>query len=176
MICIEALGLHSVIVIDDHVDTADIMTLALQEHDFLAVPAYSGAQGLALVEQIRPSTVILDLDMPGMSGLQVCGRIRSAPWGASVRIIVISGWAHGGHRQAAKDAGCDVFLAKPAAMPEVLSAIVGELLMVADVGHRSRPRPAQPDWSLGEATFSGIGSLPVLSCQGEGARQADVAR
>ena len=173
MICIETRGLHSVIVIDDDVDTADIMSLALQEHGLLAVPAYSGDQGLSLVEQIRPSTVILDIDMPGLSGLEVCRRIRRAPWGASIRIIVFSGWGYDSHLQAAKNAGCDVFLAKPATMADVLSAVSVEPAKAAAVRQVPRPCPASPSWDLGHGALSDNVPLPALPRQVEVVRRAE---
>lgn len=113
----------TVLIVDDFDATADLLAQMLEEQGFCASAAYDGGQGLTLAEQLHPATVILDIDMPGMSGLEVCRRIRNEPWGTAVRIIVISGWTRLADLEAAKNAGCDTYLMKPANLAAIMAAM-----------------------------------------------------
>lgn len=113
----------TVLVVDDFDATADLIAQMLEEQGFCASTAYDGVRGLTLAQQLHPATVILDIDMPGMSGLEVCRRIRREPWGTATRIIVMSGWTRLADLEAAKNAGCDTYLMKPANLATIIGAI-----------------------------------------------------
>src|SRR5437667_1797701 len=61
---------HRVLVVEDDADFCEIVTQALRYHGFTVVAAHDGAEGLAALKQHRPSLVVLDLNLPRMSGKQ----------------------------------------------------------------------------------------------------------
>jgi DNA-binding response OmpR family regulator len=89
------------------------------------VEAHNGHEALELALELRPDLIILDLMLPGASGLEVLTGLREQLPAAETRVIVMSAWGHAD--QAALDAGADRFVPKPFE-PEELTAIVSEVL------------------------------------------------
>jgi CheY-like chemotaxis protein len=94
-----------------------------------------------------PDLVIMDMQMPGMSGLQATGALRALPGGADVPILALTAQAMAGDRERILDAGCDDYLSKPVA-PRQLRASVTRLL-AARRPRTDGPAPA-PVSPLGE--------------------------
>lgn len=67
-----------VLVIDDEKPLADTLALILQRAGYEAAVAYNGAAALSQLDSFRPDIVISDVIMPGMNGIEVCGRIQTA--------------------------------------------------------------------------------------------------
>ena len=87
--------------------------------------AHNGREALDLALTLRPDLIILDLMLPGASGLEVLSGLRKEVAIADTRVIVMSAWGHAD--QAALAAGADRFLPKPFE-PEELKATVREVL------------------------------------------------
>ena len=75
--------------------------------------ARDGRDGLALIETFRPHLVLLDLQMPGLDGADLCRAVKSAPATRSTRILAMSGLGEAGTRERMLAAGADAFLPKP---------------------------------------------------------------
>jgi DNA-binding response OmpR family regulator len=89
------------------------------------VETHDGREALDLALSLRPDLVILDLMLPGTSGLDVLGGLRQELPAAETRVIVISAWDHAD--EAALGAGADRFVTKPF-HPDELAAAVSEML------------------------------------------------
>lgn len=89
------------------------------------VEAETGDEALALARELHPELVILDLMLPGMSGLDVLRELRAEHGENSMHVLVMSAWPHAG--DAAREAGADSFLPKPFE-PDHLVEIVSEVL------------------------------------------------
>lgn len=122
-----ALRLRALIA-DDHHDTADSTALVLSSAGFETQVAYDGTDALKRVEAWNPHVCVLDIGMPEMDGLEVIWRIRTSA-GPNPLIIAVSGWVSGEHERAARDAGCDYFMKKPAEPDHLLRVIKSQLLM-----------------------------------------------
>jgi DNA-binding response OmpR family regulator len=95
------------------------------------VEAENGERGLELARTVAPDLLVLDLMLPGLSGLELLAALRSDPELASTPVVVISAWSDS--RAAALRAGADHFLAKPFDADE-LRAIAGRLLTQGGIG------------------------------------------
>lgn len=89
--------------------------------------ATDGVECVELARKVRPNLLILDLMLPGKSGLEVLAELRSDPDLASARVVVVSAWSH--LERDAMAAGADRFLLKPFD-PDELGAAVAELVAV----------------------------------------------
>lgn len=100
-----------ILIVDDEIEVANLLaeSVKLQGHE--AIVAVSGAEGLALLEQIRPDAVFLDLVMPEMSGIEVLRRIRVAD--QSLPVIVITGHASSAQIDEARRLGITDCIQKP---------------------------------------------------------------
>lgn len=107
---------------DAHIRQLLRLTLAGNEHEVLE--AADGDAALAAVRAHRPTVAILDVQMPGLSGLEVCRLVRADPSFAGTRVMVVS--ANASEEQATV-AGADVFLAKPFS-PARLLAVLADLV------------------------------------------------
>jgi DNA-binding response OmpR family regulator len=89
------------------------------------VEAQDGYEALELALRLRPDLIILDLMLPGTSGLEVLTQLREQLPVAETRVVVLSAWGHAD--QAALSAGADRFVPKPFE-PDELRSIVNEVL------------------------------------------------
>ena len=107
-------GAHRILVIDDNRDGAETLALLLQQAGHQVEVAFDGAQGLGLGQASRPDLVFLDIGMPVMDGLEVCRRLRATDWGRAATVVALTGWGAEADKTAARQAGFDTHLTKPA--------------------------------------------------------------
>ena len=79
-----------VLLIDDCGDQRDLYELLL-ESEFDVVGAAGGVQGLALAAARRPDVIVLDIEMPGMDGIETCRRLKADPSTASIPVVMLTG-------------------------------------------------------------------------------------
>jgi signal transduction histidine kinase/ActR/RegA family two-component response regulator len=117
----------TVLIVEDNEDNLFTLREMLAPLSFDVVAASNGRQAIDYCRRQLPGLVIMDVQMPGMSGLQATGAIRALPGGADVPILALTAQAMAGDRQRILDAGCDDYLAKPVA-PRALRATVTRLI------------------------------------------------
>lgn len=93
--------------------------------EYRYVEAADGDQALALAAELQPDLIVLDLMLPGRSGLDILADLRAAAKGGHTPVVVVTAWSHA--HEAVLAAGADRFVSKPFE-PEELQAIVAELL------------------------------------------------
>ncbi len=89
--------------------------------------AANGEEGLRLAHQLVPDLVLLDMMMPGRSGLEVLQELRADPALADIAVVMVTARVQADDREGALAAGADAFLSKPF-RPAELVALVSELL------------------------------------------------
>jgi DNA-binding response OmpR family regulator len=122
-----------VLIVDDETDYCEAMQDVLENagaNVFIANDAYSAQ---TLFRLMVPDLLILDVMMPGMSGLELVGMLQAQVGWEQVPVIVASALAQSADRIAALDAGADAFLAKPFCSSE-LRAIARRFLPLAKTG------------------------------------------
>ncbi len=107
--------------VDDNRDSADTLAEVLRLLGHEAHTAYGGEAGVREVQALRPDTVVMDLGMPHMDGLQACRAMRDLDGGEHLRVLSVSGWGQQADRARSRDAGFDGHLVKPVA-PDTLLA------------------------------------------------------
>jgi putative two-component system response regulator len=112
---------QTVLVVDDVVENCILLVDYLESLGCEVVTANSGAEAMAYVEKKAPDLVLLDVDMPGMSGLEVCRRIKSSPATSMVPVVIVTAYSAVDDRVAALEAGADDFLAKPVEQTELVA-------------------------------------------------------
>lgn len=95
--------------------------------DYRIVEARDGDESLDLARSVRPDLILLDVMMPGRSGLEVLAELRADPKLAETPVIMLTARAQLSDQDAARAAGADHFLAKPFS-PRELAALVEETL------------------------------------------------
>jgi two-component system KDP operon response regulator KdpE len=125
-----------VLVVDDEPQVLRLLRTALTERGYDVTTAPSGEEAIEAFRRRLADVIILDLVMPGMSGLDVCRAVREQ---SAVPVIVLS--AHGDERDKvlALDLGADDYLTKPFGMEELLARIRVALRHSAGAGGRGEP-------------------------------------
>ena len=108
--------------IEDDSPTRDFVMRALEGAGFTVDAASRGAEGVALVEREHPDLVLLDLMMPGVTGYEVCERIRRGP-ASHTQIVVMSVLEEVEAKVKALELGADDYLVKPVATAELLARV-----------------------------------------------------
>jgi PAS domain S-box-containing protein len=111
-----------VLVVDDNHDSADSMVLLLEQLGHEAHAAYGAAQALKLAATVRPSLILLDLNMPGEDGFEVIRRLRSVIE-HPVYIAAMTGYGQRADRERTRGAGFDEHLTKPVALDPLLKVM-----------------------------------------------------
>lgn len=115
--------LRRILVVEDDARNAALLGAALEPAGYALTTVGSLAAARAWLVDHRPDLVLLDVGLPDGSGLDLARELRASPTCAKVPIIVSSARVLATDRAAAEAAGCDVFLAKPLSLSELLSAV-----------------------------------------------------
>lgn len=95
--------------------------LARQPYDLLE--AHDGEAGVAAARRDRPDVIVMDIQLPKLSGLDATRAIRADPETAKIPIIVVTSFALSGDDKKAMDAGASAYLAKPYSPRQLLDTI-----------------------------------------------------
>jgi len=112
-----------IVLADDHLDSAQTLAALLRHHGHEVHVARDGHGAVALVAEVRPEVVLLDIGMPGLNGYDAARRLRDA--GCAARLIAITGWGQPEDRERARRAGFDRHLLKPVDLAALLDALRG---------------------------------------------------
>jgi CheY-like chemotaxis protein len=112
-----------VLVVDDYRASADTMAMLVDIWGHDVRRAYDGTTGLALAAAYQPDVLLLDILMPGMSGLEVARQVRQRARSNDCFVIAVTGRTDAGHRLQCEEAGIDLFLIKPVT-PSILQALL----------------------------------------------------
>ena len=117
-----------ILLVDDEPALRELMKVALGDgYRFLEAGDVDAA--LALLRAHVPAVVLLDVMLPGGSGLDILRAIRADPVVSSARVVIVSAWQSADDRQTAIELGADAFLAKPFSVDELVNVVadlVGE--------------------------------------------------
>ncbi len=116
-----------ILIVDDEPQIRRVMKTALTAEQYVAVGAKSAAEAYERLRQERFDLVLLDVNMPGESGLEACAQIRST---SEIAIIMLTVRNTDADKIAALDAGADDYVTKPFSMPELLARIRANLRRV----------------------------------------------
>jgi len=117
----------SILIVDDYDDARDVWTTLLAAEGFDVLTAANGPDALATALSELPSLVVLDLSLPGMSGVEVARAIRDRKSDRPMPLVALTGYSDPEHLAQARDAGFDLILTKPCT-PSILIDEIRRLL------------------------------------------------
>jgi phosphate regulon transcriptional regulator PhoB len=118
---------RKVLVIEDERDIRELVRVNLEAEGFQVLEAGDGELGLSLVKSERPSVVIPDLMLPGLSGLEVCRRIRAEEGSVRAPVVMLTARSAESDKVVGLEIGADDYVTKPFS-PRELAARVKALL------------------------------------------------
>jgi DNA-binding response OmpR family regulator len=102
-----------IMVIEDDSDVSSVLADMLKSYGYEAYIFASGENALAVIEEILPDVLIMDLMMPQISGFEICKTLRSRSTMHNLPMIAITGYDSVDNRRKIFDAGIDDYLPKP---------------------------------------------------------------
>jgi CheY-like chemotaxis protein len=120
-----------ILLAEDNVANSRMVAEYLEIHGYQVVAAYSGAEAVQHVQADRPDVILMDIQMPGMDGLEAIKRIRSQ--GSVTPIIALTALAMPGDQERCLAAGAQAYLTKPVSLQN-LREVIQSLLAAPDTG------------------------------------------
>ena len=115
--------MSKILIIEDEVDIADLVSLHLRREGFEAVQANDGITGLNLARTEAPDLILLDLMLPGMDGVRLLKELRRFPGTRKTPVIMLTARAHTEDRVAGLELGADDYITKPFSPKELILRI-----------------------------------------------------
>jgi len=135
-----------VLVVDDDRKAVEMVRVYLQRDGYKVLPAYDGPSALELARATHPALIILDLMLPGLSGLDVCRLLREE---MDVPIIILTARSTEEDKLLGLDLGADDYITKPFSLRELLARIRAVLRRSGETGDKGAE-----DVTLGPLTVS----------------------
>lgn len=123
-----------VLVIDDNVVTRRLLQLHLTSLGYESIISEDGESGLSAAELDVPDAVLLDIQLPGMDGLEVCRRLRANARTASIPILILTSMTDAGTRVAGFEAGADDYVTKPFEARELAARLRAHMTLAQQRG------------------------------------------
>jgi DNA-binding response OmpR family regulator len=105
--------LKTVVIADDEPSMRMLVHATIESDDYKVIEAGDGDQAWALIQQYKPSLVLLDVQMPGRSGLEILRLIRTHPELTGIRVILLTAIDREADIESGLMAGADFYLTKP---------------------------------------------------------------
>ena len=118
-------GKH-ILIVDDYADALDIWAIYMTAAGYRVSTAIDGASAIAKAHQLLPDLMVLDLELPGISGFEAARALRADPETADIPLIAATGYSHLRQLDLAREVGFDAIVVKPCD-PDMLLAEIERL-------------------------------------------------
>jgi CheY-like chemotaxis protein len=116
-----------ILVVDDNPANLKLIEFLLDGEGYEVRTASDAERALSALREFEPRLILMDLQLPGMSGLDLTRRLKTDPATQGIVILALTAFAMKGDEQRALDAGCDGYVAKPIDV-ETLPALIAQHL------------------------------------------------
>jgi two-component system phosphate regulon response regulator PhoB len=126
-----------VLIVDDERDLRTLLDFNLRQAGWQTAEASTGAEALARARSMTPAVIVLDLNLPDVSGTDVCRVLKADPQTAGIPVLMLTARGAEGDRILGLELGADDYVAKPFSVREVI-------LRVESVARRGKPAETAP--------------------------------
>jgi two-component system cell cycle response regulator DivK len=116
-----------VLVVEDNASNMKFTTFLLQSAGHTVVGAATAETGLALAREEQPNLILMDIQLPGMDGLEATGLLKRADATRSIPVIALTALTMKGDEERIRAAGCDGYIAKPMRYKDFLTLVAAHL-------------------------------------------------
>ena len=118
---------NKILVVEDEVKIRSVITMYLKKEGFTVLETGDGKEALSLTEKEKPALIILDIMLPGLSGLDVCKQIKTNEETKNIYVIILSAKGQEWEKVEGYQVGADLYETKPFS-PKQLTRKVKEIL------------------------------------------------
>ena len=122
--------MSKILIVDDNPTNLKLVTFLVKSFGYQVETAIDADTTLAAVRKSTPDAILMDLQLPGIDGLELTRRIKAEPATRAIAVIALTAYAMKGDREKAFAAGCDDYMTKPIdsrQLREVIARHVGGL-------------------------------------------------
>jgi len=119
---------QKILIVEDNAQNMRVIEMTLRDGGYTILKATDGLEALDIATRLRPDLIIMDIQLPRMSGVEVTARLRQMPEFKTIPIIAVTAYAMKGDEEKFAKAGCDAYLSKPINTRE-LPKIINEMLL-----------------------------------------------
>jgi two-component system cell cycle response regulator DivK len=116
-----------VLVVEDNAANLKLVTFILESASHTVIPAADAEAGLTIARDEHPDLILMDIQLPGMDGLQATALLKADDATRHIPVIALTALAMKGDEERIRAAGCDAYIAKPLAYRELLAMITEQL-------------------------------------------------
>lgn len=116
-----------ILIVEDNADTRELLDIQLRRMTYEVIDAATGEEGISKAQAESPDLIIMDLGLPGISGIETTVRLKQNPKTAHIPVIALTAWMEDQFRHKALEAGMVEFLCKPTA-PQALRYVIEKFL------------------------------------------------
>jgi CheY-like chemotaxis protein len=113
-----------ILVVDDNPHNLKLVRVLLASEGYMVRAARDAEEALHILESFEPQLILMDIQLPGMSGLELTRRLKTDPEHRDVVIVALTAYAMKGDEERALAAGCDGYITKPIdidSLPQLVS-------------------------------------------------------
>jgi CheY-like chemotaxis protein len=117
-----------ILIVDDNPTNLKLVTYLVRANGYEVDTAGDAEQAVAAIAANRPALILMDLQLPGIDGLELTRRLKADPATRDIKIIAVTAYAMKGDQEKALAAGCDAYVTKPIdtrGLPDVIAAQLG---------------------------------------------------
>jgi two-component system cell cycle response regulator DivK len=119
---------EAILIVDDNAANLKLARILLSVEGYSVRTATDAEQALRLLQTYHPRLILMDIQLPGMDGLELTRKLKAAPETSHILIVALTAYAMKGDEEKARAAGCDGYVAKPIdshELPRLLAALLG---------------------------------------------------
>ncbi len=113
----------TVLVVEDNDLNMKLFHDVLEAHGYNVLQAKDGMEGLRMAREHRPDLILMDIQLPDVSGLEVTKWLKDDETLKSIPVIAITAFAMAGDKEKILEGGCDAYLVKPISIPNFLQTV-----------------------------------------------------
>jgi len=117
-----------ILIVEDNPLNMRLLEMVLRAKSYTLLKATNGEEALDMAMREQPDLIIMDIQLPRMSGLEVTRKLRETPTFSHTPIIGVTAYAMKGDKERVIESGCDAYLSKPINTRELPEMIAGMLL------------------------------------------------
>ncbi len=110
---------EKVLIVEDNPQNMKLLEMLLRAKDYTLLKAYDGEEALDMAIREQPDLIVMDMQLPKMSGLEVTKQLRQMPVFGHTPIIALTAYAMRGDKEQFMEAGCNAYLSKPISTREL---------------------------------------------------------
>jgi len=115
--------MHEILIVEDNEKNMKLVRDVLQAKGYATIEAVTGEDGVRLATELKPDLILMDIQLPGIDGIEALRRLRANPETAKIPAVAVTASVMQQDRKHIMEAGFDGYLGKPIGLKELLETV-----------------------------------------------------